>query len=181
MFFRIINLSAFLKWYASLSSLLYTILPKGLSHPLLMKGLTTLVISMSTNLNVEAYNDILGNCVLLILYQQFVQDPFLFYHDSVSVYKTRIEEKWWFSQCGRTWLVCRKQLNTSGVTLNEPKTHHQTPVTCTHAYSHFIHFKTLATEVQIQFCFSTWIMFPSLLSQFGSAFFSSKEVVLLSI
>ncbi len=45
----------------------YTILPKVLA-PLLMKGLTTLVISMSTNLNVEAYNDILGN---LIVYQQF--------------------------------------------------------------------------------------------------------------
>ncbi len=30
----------------------YTILPKVLGHPLLMKGLTTLVISMSTNLNV---------------------------------------------------------------------------------------------------------------------------------
>ncbi len=45
---------------------IYTILPKVLA-PLLMKGLTTLVISMSTNLNVEAYNDILGNCVLLIL------------------------------------------------------------------------------------------------------------------
>ncbi len=29
-----------------------TILPKVLGHPLLMKGLTTLVISMSTNLNV---------------------------------------------------------------------------------------------------------------------------------
>ncbi len=28
------------------------------------------------------------------------------------MYKTRIKEKWWFSQCGRTWLVCRKQLNT---------------------------------------------------------------------
>ncbi len=42
-----------------------TILPKVLG-PLLMKGLTTLV-SMSTNLNVYAYNDIVGNCVLLIL------------------------------------------------------------------------------------------------------------------
>ncbi len=31
-----------------------------------MKGLTTLVISMSTNLIVKAYNDILGNFVLLI-------------------------------------------------------------------------------------------------------------------
>ncbi len=30
----------------------YTILQKVLGHPLLMKGLTTLVISMSTNLNV---------------------------------------------------------------------------------------------------------------------------------
>ncbi len=32
--------------------MIYTILPKVLGHPLLMKGLTTLVISMSTNLNV---------------------------------------------------------------------------------------------------------------------------------
>ncbi len=31
---------------------IYTIVPKVLGHPLLMKGLTTLVISMSTNLNV---------------------------------------------------------------------------------------------------------------------------------
>ncbi len=30
----------------------YTILPKLLGHPLLMKGLTTLVISISTNINV---------------------------------------------------------------------------------------------------------------------------------
>ncbi len=30
----------------------YTILPKVLGHPFLTKGLTTLVISMSTNLNV---------------------------------------------------------------------------------------------------------------------------------
>ncbi len=30
----------------------YTILPKVLGHPLLMKGLTTLVISMSTYINV---------------------------------------------------------------------------------------------------------------------------------
>ncbi len=37
------------------------------SPPSNEQGLTTLVISMSTNLNVKAYNDILGNCVLLIL------------------------------------------------------------------------------------------------------------------
>ncbi len=46
-----------------------------------------------------------------------------------------------------------------------------------------IYFKTVATEVEIQFL-STLIMFPSLLPQFGSAFFSSKEggvPVLLSI
>ncbi len=36
------------------------------SH-LLMKGLTTLVISKGTNLNVKAYSEILGNCVLPIL------------------------------------------------------------------------------------------------------------------
>ncbi len=67
------------------------------------------------------------------------------------------------------------QLNTSGVTLNadlETKTHHQTPMV--YGYSHFIHFKTVATEVEIPFL-STQIMFP-LLPQFGSAFFSSKEV-----
>ncbi len=45
----------------------HTILAKVLCHPLLMKGLTTLVISMSTNLNFLAYNNILGNCVLIIL------------------------------------------------------------------------------------------------------------------
>ncbi len=47
-------------------------------------------------------------------------------------------------------------------------------MTCTYEYSHFIHFKTVATEVEIQFL-STLIMFPSLLPQIGSAFFSSKE------
>ncbi len=36
----------------SLSLVSYTILPKVLGHPLLMKGLIILVISMSTNLNV---------------------------------------------------------------------------------------------------------------------------------
>ncbi len=62
------------------------------------------------------------------------------------------------------------QLNTSGVTLNadlEPKIHHQTPMT--YEYSHFIHFKTVATEVEIQSAFI------SLLPQFESALFSSKE------
>ncbi len=46
------------------------------------------------------------------------------------------------------------QLNTSGVTLNadlEPKINLQTPMTCTYGYSHFKHFKTVATEVEIPF------------------------------
>ncbi len=37
---------------------------KSMAPTLLMKGLTTLVISMSTNLNVSAYNDILGNLIV---------------------------------------------------------------------------------------------------------------------
>ncbi len=66
------------------------------------------------------------------------------------------------------------QLNTSGVTLNadlETKINLQTPMTCTYGYSHF---KTVATEVEIQFL-STRIMFPSLLPQFGSAFSLLKK------
>ncbi len=40
-------------YYSKISNIVkYTILPKVLGHPLLMKGLTTLVISMSINLNV---------------------------------------------------------------------------------------------------------------------------------
>ncbi len=42
----------------------YIILTKVLGHPLLMNFS---VISRSTNLNVKAYKDILGNCVILIL------------------------------------------------------------------------------------------------------------------
>ncbi len=69
---------------------------------------------------------------------------------------------------------------TSGVTLNEPQTHHRTLMI--YGFSHSIHFKTVATEVEILFL-STLILFPSLFPQLGSAFFSSKEgvPVLLSI
>ncbi len=41
-------------------------------------------------------------------------------------------------------LSAESQLNTSGVNLNadlEPKTHLQTPMTCTYGYSHFRHFQ----------------------------------------
>ncbi len=64
--------------------------------------------------------------------------------------------------------------DTSGVTLNadlENKNSSQTPMTCTHGYIHFIHLKNVANEVDIQLL-STLI---SLLQQFASAFFSSKE------
>ncbi len=74
---------------------------------------------------------------------------------------------------GLDWSA-ESQLNTSGVTLNadlEPELHHQIPMTCTYGYSHFIHFKTAATEVDIQFL-STLI---SLLPQFGSAFSLLKK------
>ncbi len=145
---------------------------------------------MSTNLNVEAYNDIyiypfsrrfypkrltvhLGYiyfflpyvCSLGIEPTTFCAANTMLYHWATwtqykaSVYEARIKEKLWFSQCGRTWLVCRM------------------------VYSHFIHFETVATEVEIQFL-STQIMFPSLLPQFGSTLFSSKEggvPVILSI
>ncbi len=51
------------------------------------------------------------------------------------------------------------------------KMHHQTPMTCTYGYSHFIHFKTVASEVEIIFLSTLIYLFP----QFGTAFFSSKE------
>ncbi len=53
-------------------------------------------------------------------------------------------------------------------------------MTFTHEYSYFKNFKTVATEVEIQFL-NTFISF---LPQLGSAYFSSKEggvPVLLSI
>ncbi len=57
----------------------------------------------------------------------------------------------WNNLTGLQKAKSSSQLNTSGVTLNaniEPKIHPQTPMT--YGYSHFIHFKTVATEVEIQ-------------------------------
>ncbi len=105
-----------------------------------MKGLTALVISMSTNLNVKAYNDILG----------------------IKFYSNSLDRTLFYSNM--TVSLCIRQGS---------KTHPQTPEISTYGYSPFIHFKTVATEVEIQFL-STLI---SLLAQFGSAFFSSKERV----
>ncbi len=51
------------------------------------------------------------------------------------MYNARIKEKWWFSQCGRTWLVCISQVLIPAEHLwcdfnadLEPKIHHQTPI-----------------------------------------------------
>ncbi len=46
------------------------------------------------------------------------------------MYKTRVKEKWWFSQCGRTWLVLIPAEHLC-CDFKFPKTHHQTPMTCT--------------------------------------------------
>ncbi len=70
-----------------------------------------------------------------------------------------------------TVLLCIRQGSKINADL-EPNIHHQTPMT--YGYSHFIHFKTVAKEVEHS---STWIVFPSLLPQFGSAFSLLKKGV----
>ncbi len=88
--------------------------------------------------------------------------------------------------CIIEYVTNKKTLNLAksiGSPLSNERFNHQTPMTCTYGYRNFIHFTTVATEVEIQFL-SILIMFPSLLPRFGSAFFSSKEgvvPVLLSI
>ncbi len=47
-------------------------------------------------------------------------------------------------------------------------------MTCTYGFSHFRHLQNCCNRGEIQFL-NTWIMFPSLLHRFGSAFFCSKE------
>ncbi len=80
------------------------------------------------------------------------------------MYKTGSKENDWFSQCGRTWLVCIKpspnpRFNTSGVTVNADLsqkliTKHQWLV---HMGSVILDTsKTVATEIEIQFL-NTWI------------------------
>ncbi len=97
---------------------------------------------------------------------------------TVSLCKTRIKEKWWFSQCGRTWLVCRKQLNTSGVTLNETK--NSSPNTNDlYIWVHLFHTLQNCCNRGGNKLLST--LFPSLLPWFGSAFSLLKVPILLSI
>ncbi len=70
------------------------------------------------------------------------------------------------------------------VTLNadlEPEIHHQTPMT--YGYSHFIHFETVAAEVEIHFS-STGNYVSIFVTTVWKCLFSSKEgsvPVLLSI
>ncbi len=50
----------------------------------------------------------------------------------------------WKNLTGLHKTKSQSQFNTSGVTVNtdlEPKTHHQTTMTCTYGYSHFRHFQ----------------------------------------
>ncbi len=76
---------------------------------------------------------------------------------------------------------------TSGVTLNadlEPKTHHQTPMTCTYGYSHFRHFQNLCNRDGITILEIPELYFHFCCHSFESAFFCSKEggvPILLSI
>ncbi len=84
------------------------------------------------------------------------------------MYKTRIKEKWWFSQCGRTNPSWTPLCDFKWAKNSSPNTND------IYGYNHFILFKTVATEVEIKFL-STWTMFPSFLPLFVSALFSSKQ------
>ncbi len=56
----------------------------------------------------------------------------------------------------------------------EPKTHHQTPMTCTYGFSHLDTSKTVATEMEIQFLNMNYV--PIVVATYLEVhFFCSKE------
>ncbi len=52
------------------------------------------LLPMKGNLNASEYKDILDNATPPTLWEQFVEDPFLFQHDCDPVYKARPIKTW---------------------------------------------------------------------------------------